>query len=121
MKNVATQFCPAVLCEAAGHDAALVDELLDLFLRTVPPMLERLVQAIDARRPAVVAHEAHGLKGCLALVGAADAGAACARMESAARRSGACPGTAAGARLRRQVAQAVEEAARYRSDHQPHP
>jgi HPt (histidine-containing phosphotransfer) domain-containing protein len=109
----ASPFCTAAVCEAAGGDAALARELLDIFVRTVPPMVLRLGQALACGHPAQVAHEAHDLKSCLALVGAASASATCARIETASRRAGTCPPPAEGARLCADIGHIVDQARRH--------
>ena len=109
------EFSSTALYEAAGADEALVAELLAIFVRTVPPMLLRLAHALDCAHAARVAQAAHDLKSCLALVGATAASAECARIETAARRSGACPAPADGVRLCTRVARIVEQAERHRA------
>lgn len=113
--GMAPAFSPAVLREAAGGDDTLVAELLSIFARTVPPMLRRLARALADGDAASVAQEAHDLKGCLALVGAPDTSAACARIETAARRSGTCPPPADGALLCERIGHIVEQVERYRA------
>lgn len=117
MNGVAcSEFSAAALHDAAGADDALTAELLAIFVRTVPPMLERLAHALDCAHAARVAQEAHDLKGCLALVGASAASAECARIETAARRTGNCPTPADGACLCTRLARIVEHAERYRAN-----
>lgn len=111
----APAFSPALLHEAAGGDDALVAELLSIFARTVPPMLGRLKAALAGGDAAYVAQEAHDLKGCLALVGAPDTSTACARIETAARRSGTCPTSADAAPLCERIEDIVKQVERYRA------
>jgi HPt (histidine-containing phosphotransfer) domain-containing protein len=113
----AGRFFPAMLSEATDHDPALMVELLDIFLRTTPPRVERLRQGIAERLAATVAQEAHGLKSTLALVGAMDASATCEQVEAMAQRARVCPDAMTSARLFSQLAQALEDAAHCRAHH----
>jgi HPt (histidine-containing phosphotransfer) domain-containing protein len=106
-------FCAAAMRDIAGDDDALVRELLDIFVRTVPPMAQRLAHALARGRAAHVAREAHDLKSCLALVGAAEASARCTQIESAARRTGACPPVDEAARLCADIDHIVDLARRH--------
>lgn len=114
-RDAGAAFSPATLYEAAGGDPALVAELLAIFARTVPAMLQRFSGALAAGHAAAVALEAHDLKACLALVGAPEASAACARIETSARRAGTCPSPAEGALLCARVGDIIEQVARYRA------
>lgn len=109
----APSFCTAAVCEAAGGDATLARELLDIFVRTVPPMVLRLRHALARGHAAQVAHEAHALKSCLALVGAGSASATCARIETAARRAGTCPPPPEGTRLCADIGDIVDRVRRH--------
>ncbi|WP_296947507.1 Hpt domain-containing protein [uncultured Massilia sp.] len=111
------RFSHAMLCDAADQDPALVAELLDVFLRTTPGRVARLRAGVAARRAAAVAQEAHGLKSTLALLGATDASAMCDQAERLARRTGACPDPATGARLFALLDLAMDDAARCRDHH----
>lgn len=76
---------PAVLMDAAGGDAEGFRALLAMFVRIAPEGLRRLQQAIEAKDEPAIAQEAHSLKSCLSLVGAAAAAARLAQLERAAR------------------------------------
>jgi len=90
-QSTAAMFSVAHLREWACGDEDLVIDLITIFLRIGPPMVLRLEDALAAANNAAIAQEAHDLKGCLALLGAEQASANCARVEAQARRSGACP------------------------------
>jgi HPt (histidine-containing phosphotransfer) domain-containing protein len=109
----ASVFSPDVLHEAAGGDSALVAELLLIFLRSVPPRVVRLAEAIAACQASAVARQAHELKSNLALVGARAASDACARIETTARRTGVCPPPGDAAILCGQIACIVEQVEHY--------
>lgn len=111
--RAALSFPPALLRDAAGGDDALVAELLDIFLRTVPSMARRFADALEAGTASAVAQEAHDLKGCLVLVGAAAVSLDFARAEFAARRDGACPTGAEGAMLCAKLHDVVEQVRRH--------
>jgi HPt (histidine-containing phosphotransfer) domain-containing protein len=76
---------PAVLMDAAGDDPAAFNELLATFLRIVPGMTRQLEQAARDGRHDDIAHHAHSLKSCFALVGAAGGAARLEQLERAAR------------------------------------
>lgn len=116
MSDAANQdFRIAALRDAAGGDEALVAELLTIFLRTLPGAADRFARALAAGHAAQVAQEAHDLKACLVLVGATAAGAEFAHIETAARRTGACPSLADGARLRARLATIAKQAECHRA------
>jgi HPt (histidine-containing phosphotransfer) domain-containing protein len=72
---------PAVLMDATGGCNEGFLQLLEIFLRTVPDMARRLDAAVAAGMHADVAREAHGLKSCMALVGASATSAALTGIE----------------------------------------
>lgn len=111
--NTRASFAPDVLLDAAAGDTALAAELLAIFVRTAPLRIERLAAALEAGRPSEVARQTHELKSNLAMIGAASASAACAAVETAARRQGRCPPPAEGAALCEQLRQIVDQVARY--------
>jgi len=86
MSSVPSRFDPQALLEAAGGDATLARELIDIYLRIGPPMVARLRLAAAADTGDAIAEEAHALRGCLLLLGAVEAGADCRALEGAARR-----------------------------------
>lgn len=77
---------PAVLMEAAGDSEEGFLHLLEIFLRIVPEMTQRLDTAVASGDLAAQAREAHALKGCLALVGARDCAARTEALERGAKR-----------------------------------
>lgn len=79
-------FNASALRATAGGDDALMGELADIFLRIVPPMAARLRHAVDAAETSAIADETHGLRSCLAMMGAAGLEARCRQLEQAARR-----------------------------------
>lgn len=60
-------------------------ELIEIFLRIVPPMAGRLRRAVGDFDPSSIAHEAHSLRSCLAMIGAAELQARCRLLEAEAR------------------------------------
>lgn len=100
---------------AAWQDEALAQELLAIFLRTAPAMLQRFAAALAAGDTRVLVTECHDLKNCLALLGATHASRACQQVESAAREQGRCPPAAVGARLCAEIEGFIGEVRRYRA------
>ncbi|SFD55020.1 Hpt domain-containing protein [Massilia yuzhufengensis] len=97
MRTLSTQFRSDILHDTAGGDDDLVDQLLAIYLRIVPPMNGRLRAALVAKHTAAMAEEAHSLRSCLAVVGANGLQERCKALENAARRGIAPPdGTGTG-------------------------
>jgi len=80
-------FDAEVLADTANGDSALLQDLVEIFLRIVPPMTTRLRHALETSQFAVIAEETHGLRSCLAMIGATKLDTRCREMEIAARRS----------------------------------
>lgn len=118
MTPLPTLFAPDVLRDTANGDQALVRELLQIFLRVVPPMTARLQKALDSGHAADTAHEAHALRSCLSIMGAVKAEARCRDLESAARASGGDWRTH-GAILCEELDKLVAEVREYAAFHQP--
>lgn len=78
-------FNPQVLRDVAADDETLVAELLQIFLRIVPPMASRLREAIAVGHTAAIAEEAHSLRSCLATMGAHAIEAHCRQLEASVR------------------------------------
>jgi PAS domain S-box-containing protein len=77
----------ARLRENLGNDDDLLAEILGLFARTVPPLVDELRQAVAHQEaPAIQAH-AHKLRGALLNLAAAPAGAVAERLEASARKA----------------------------------
>ncbi len=102
-----------VLRDTAGGDESLVGELIAIFLRIAPPMVQRLRQAMVAGNAAGCAQEAHDLKGSLALLGAASASADCAAIETMARQAGRLPPAEDGAALCDEILNIIGQVERY--------
>jgi HPt (histidine-containing phosphotransfer) domain-containing protein len=87
---------PPVDLTAALHmtdgDAALLEELISIFLEDTPARLRELKEGLDGGDARVVERIAHTLKGALALLGAAPARALAAEVE-AELRAGRLPAT----------------------------
>ena len=64
------QINPSVLLDAAGQDLQVFVELTLTFMEIAPPMLTRLLQAIELGNVRAVALESHSLKSTMALIGA---------------------------------------------------
>ena len=101
---------PAVLMDAAGEDTEAFLQLLEVFLRIVPEMAQRLDHAVQAGVHADLAREAHALKSCLALVGARTARARVEAIERDARREGVAAANDAYLELRCDLDAIVAEA-----------
>lgn len=86
MHKLPCLFQPETFHTIAGDDPVLLAELLEIFLRTVPPATERLRTAARRLQMSVVAMQAHEMRSSLAMVGAAATGLACEQLEKAARR-----------------------------------
>jgi HPt (histidine-containing phosphotransfer) domain-containing protein len=76
---------PAVLMNAAGDDLDGFNELLAMFVRIVPQGVRQLQQAIEAGNGVAIAQEAHSLKSCLSLIGAAGCARRLEQLERVAR------------------------------------
>jgi HPt (histidine-containing phosphotransfer) domain-containing protein len=74
-----------VLADTASGDSALQQELVEIFLRTVPPMASRLRQALQTSQFILIAEETHRLRSCLAMIGATNLNTRCLALEIAAR------------------------------------
>lgn len=101
---------PAVLLEAAGDSIEAFMHLLEVFLRVVPGMAQRLDAAIAAADLPGVAAEAHALKSCMAMIGAHDCAARIEAMERAARHGEHGGASAGWQALQATVGRVVDEA-----------
>ena len=108
-------FSMDALRAAAWQDEALAQELLAIFLRTAPAMLQRFAAALAAGDSHALAAECHDLKNCLALLGATTASSACQQVESAAREQGSCPPAALGERLCAEIAGFIDDVRRHQA------
>ena len=79
-------FSLSALRDTASADMALMHELIEIFLRIVPPMAGRLRRAVGDFDASSIAHEAHSLRSCLTMIGAAELQARCRLLEAEARR-----------------------------------
>ncbi len=68
-----------------GGDLEILAELRDLFLDHAPPLHEAIKQAIIAEDLAVIARDAHSLKGACATYGAPRLAMVCKILEKAAK------------------------------------
>ncbi len=68
-----------------GGDQEILAELRDLFLEQAPPLYETIVQALADGDQAVLAKEAHSLKGACATYGAPRLTMVCKEIELAAK------------------------------------
>jgi HPt (histidine-containing phosphotransfer) domain-containing protein len=77
---------PTVLLQAAGDNKDAFCDLLRLFLSIFPSMVDRLEHFYAAADVPKVAQQAHGVKGCLYLVGAMRSAEKVEAIEMVARR-----------------------------------
>ena len=68
-----------------GGDLEILAELRDLFLEHTPPLYENVKQALADRDMAVIARDAHSLKGACATYGAPRLTMMCKVIENAAK------------------------------------
>ena len=68
-----------------GGDQEILAELRDLFLDQAPPLFDVIVSALDSGDLAVIAKEAHSLKGACATYGAPRLTMVCKEIELAAK------------------------------------
>ncbi len=73
------------LLEAFGHDQALLDETLGVFLADAPAQIEAIRQAVASGDPAAMARAAHALKGAVSLFSLGAAYTPARALETAAR------------------------------------
>jgi HPt (histidine-containing phosphotransfer) domain-containing protein len=67
--------------ESLGGDQAAVRRLVELYLETTPPWLERIDAALVASDAAALAYAAHTLKGSLTQIGCVEGGRLSADLE----------------------------------------
>ncbi|SEO52431.1 HPt (histidine-containing phosphotransfer) domain-containing protein [Duganella sp. CF517] len=99
---------PDVLWCACGADRDAFQALSRIFLASAPPLLERLLRALEQGRAHEAGAASHALKGMTQLVGAAALSAALQRCERAAADGAALP---AAAPLTAQFALVMDEVA----------
>src|SRR5205807_9320610 len=75
----------AQLNESCGEDPEFAREVIDEFLSTAPPMLERIERKRDEGDARGMAMSAHALKGSSRAIGAEALAAACAALEDAGK------------------------------------
>ncbi len=70
-----------------GGDLEILAELRDLFLEHAPPLFESIKEALTSQDIAVIARDAHSLKGACATYGAPRLAMVCKAVELAAKAS----------------------------------
>jgi HPt (histidine-containing phosphotransfer) domain-containing protein len=83
-ENRKTVFDREGLSEKLDHDGVVVKEIIRIFLDDVPERIERLRNAVAAGDAAVVAVEAHTIKGSAATIMAGNLQKAASSLETAA-------------------------------------
>ena len=75
----------SALLDAFGHDHALLDETVGVFLADAPQQIEAIRQAVATGDSAAIARSAHALKGAVSLFSQGAAYTAARALEAAAR------------------------------------
>ncbi len=100
---------PTVLLQAAGDNKDAFCDLLRLFLSIFPAMVDRLEYFFAAADVPNVAQQAHGVKGCLYLVGAMRSAEKVEAIEMIARRDKALCSSAEFEQLMGEMRSVIEE------------
>lgn len=81
----ANSFDAPALAKSFGGDAVALSRLIDLYLETTPPLVERMVQSLQRADAPSLAYAAHTLQGSLSQMGNASARDLAAEVETLAR------------------------------------